>query len=300
MTYVPASPAADGKRRIFVLGLPRSGTTLIQSVLNAHPEITGMPESRFYDALTHSLGFEKYGRYEFADKPIRRLLRMGRARLRTARGYPGPMAVAVTERFFRAANLEAAVTRLHAAGASISELNKIFVETLDSAGIMGWSEKTPAHLFRVPLIEKLVPDARFVHILRRPEDTLASIWEAGLKYKEWDWVTNGEDALARLIEFCNRGQKVSCRYSDNRRHLIVRYDDFVDNPRKGVEAITHFCGVPFSEKMLLPSAGTVTMPGESWKQNNARPIQRSPSKFHEIFSDEQRALIKKSLIHADV
>lgn len=300
MHYMPVSPVAEGKRRIFVLGLPRSGTTLIQSVLNAHPDITGFPESRFYDALTHSSGFAKSGRYALRDKPIRSLLRMARGRLRTARGHPGPTAVAVAERFFRAANLEAAVPRLHAAGASISELNKIFIETLDAAGTIGWSEKTPAHLFRVPLIEKLVPDARFVHILRRPEDTLASIWEAGLKYKEWAWVTKGEDGLERLIEMCNRGQKVSRRYRDNQRHLIVRYDDFVDNPRRGAEAITKFCGLPFFDDMLLPSTGAVTTPSESWKQNNAGPIQRSTSKFHKVFSDEKKALVDKLLIRNDV
>ena len=297
---MPVSPVAEGKRRIFVLGLPRSGTTLIQSVLNAHPDITGFPESRFYDALTHSSGFAKFGRYALGDKPIRSFLRMGRVRLRTARGRPGPTAVAVAERFFRAANLEAAVPQLHAAGASISELNKIFIETLDAAGTIGWSEKTSAHLFRVPLIEKLVPDARFVHIVRRPEDTLASIWEAGLKYKEWAWVTKGEDGLARLIELCIRGQKVSRRYRDDQRHLIVRYDDFVDNPRRGAEAIAQFCRIPFSEEMLRPSAGAVMTPGESWKQNNAGPIQRSASKFHKVFSEEQIALIEKSLIRTDV
>ncbi|MGL4503377.1 MAG: sulfotransferase family protein, partial [Planktothrix sp.] len=39
------------KNRIFLVGCPRSGTTLLQSLLAAHPQIASFPESHFFQSL---------------------------------------------------------------------------------------------------------------------------------------------------------------------------------------------------------------------------------------------------------
>ncbi|HEY9694672.1 MAG TPA: sulfotransferase [Oculatellaceae cyanobacterium] len=39
------------KTRLFLVGCPRSGTTLLQSLLVAHPEILSFPESHFFRSL---------------------------------------------------------------------------------------------------------------------------------------------------------------------------------------------------------------------------------------------------------
>ena len=36
------------KDRIFIVGCPRSGTTLLQSLLAAHPQIHSFPETHFF------------------------------------------------------------------------------------------------------------------------------------------------------------------------------------------------------------------------------------------------------------
>lgn len=285
------------KRRLFVVGLPRSGTTLIQSVLNAHPGVVGFPESRFYDALTHSNASEKFGPLPFNQWSIRKFARYGRARVRTISGQPGPQALMVAERFFFAAGLGDAVPRLHRARNSISALNAVFLEVLDESTSLGWVEKTPAHLFRIPLIRKLVPDARFVHIIRRPEDTVASIWDAGQKYDGWDWVMQGDNAIARLVEFCNRGHSVSNSYKNNQQHLIVFYDLFVSDPEYWLKRITTFCDLPFSEDMLTPSVKNTAMANEIWKNDNSGKIRKSVSKFNTVFSDSQRSFIRSNLRH---
>ena len=38
------------KERVFIVGVPRSGTTLIQSLLASHPQIETFPESHFFPA----------------------------------------------------------------------------------------------------------------------------------------------------------------------------------------------------------------------------------------------------------
>lgn len=283
------------KRRIFVVGLPRSGTTLVQSVLNAHPDIIGFPESRIYDALTHSNEWEKYGKYSIQDRPVRNLARWGRARLRTAIGRSGPQALNVAERFFRDAGLDKSIPQLHTAGRSIARLNTIFLNAADAAGSLGWAEKTPAHLFRIPLIQKLVPSARFVHILRRPEDNIASIWDASQKYDEWSWVTQGSDPLARLALFCKRGHAVTQFYLRRSQHLVLRYDQFTASPRKEVNKLAAFCDIAFTDAMLRPNIDGIVQTKETWKSENGCLIVPSTSKFDTVFDKAQRNLLRQHL-----
>lgn len=283
------------KRRIFVVGLPRSGTTLIQSVLNAHPKVNGFPESRFYDALTHENLFEKFGSFACRRQTLRQVLRKGLARLRTAQGKSGPMALVVAERFFRAAKLEHAIPRLREANGSIKALNTVFLETLDAEAPLGWVEKTPLHLFRIPLIETLVPDAVFIHTVRRSEDTLASIWEAGQKYSQWAWAVNGDNALPRLVEMCRRGRNVSLKYQGKPNHLILDYEIFVSDPEATIKHIARFCRLPYLPEMLSPNTTGVITSNETWKSNNGQPIKKSASKFDRVFDQEQRNYIKRRL-----
>jgi|GEM_PF-974431 len=287
------------KRRLFVVGLPRSGTTLIQSVLNAHPDIVSFPESRFYDALTHSNSFQKYGRLPVSQWSVRKVAQFARARARTALGKPGPHAMKVAERFFVAAGLEYAVPKLREASHSVSALNAVFLDVLDQKSPSGWVEKTPVHLFRIPLISKLVPDARFVHIFRRPEDTIASIWDAGQKYEDWPWVLQGDAPLAQLIEFCNRGQSISLRHIGERQHLVVPYDFFVSDQQFWLKKIAAFCDIPFSEDMTVPNINNMNTTTEPWKENNMGKIEKSKSKFEFIFNDEQKNLVLSNLKYRD-
>ena len=43
------------EKRVFLVGCPRSGTTLLQSMLHAHPSIYSLPETKFFHVL---IGFD--------------------------------------------------------------------------------------------------------------------------------------------------------------------------------------------------------------------------------------------------
>ena len=57
----------DIQGRIFVVGCPRSGTTLLQSLIAVHPDVASFPESKFFVRLVYpqsyrtKLGLTKIG-----------------------------------------------------------------------------------------------------------------------------------------------------------------------------------------------------------------------------------------------
>jgi hypothetical protein len=51
--------SADSRRPIFIIGMPRSGTTLVERLLSNHPDVEGLGEVYFFSAVTQT-GLDGY------------------------------------------------------------------------------------------------------------------------------------------------------------------------------------------------------------------------------------------------
>lgn len=211
---------------VLVLGVRRSGTTLLRVVLDRSPELAVPDESYFVPQLA-----DRHGRTidveAFADD-LRRLptlrewdvpLDQVRARLR-----PG----------MRLGQAVAAVYETYAA----------------ARGKARWGDKTPMYMAELPLLERLFPDALYVHLLRDGRDAATSFlaMPGGIVTEGWahprsaaafacQWRTEVEAARAL-------GRRVGERY------LEVRYEDLVRGPAAAVERICRFAGLEFDPSML--------------------------------------------------
>jgi tetratricopeptide (TPR) repeat protein len=79
----PQPGASDSDRPIFVVGMPRSGTTLVEQIVASHPAVRGAGEFGFWsDAMRRN---ESAARHGFVDEPLRRTLAAGYLRALQAR-----------------------------------------------------------------------------------------------------------------------------------------------------------------------------------------------------------------------
>ena len=231
-------------RPIFVVGHPRSGTTLLASMLGRHPEIASTPETlyllqgRFQVATALAAGPEAV-----ADRlhrtPLRRLARDRDALVAALRAAP---------------LTEAAVFRvLLASFAGASAARRIV-------------EKTPMHIRHIETILDWFPDARIVWIVRDGRACVASLQRVPWATHDpevlgWQWVRNMAFALAAE----GRAGAAMTR---------VRYEDLIADPVAEMDRIQDFVGVARSAAVHDHTLGVDTVkPFErDWKANVNKPV----------------------------
>ena len=194
-------------RKFFLVACPRSGTTLLQCILAAHSSIASFPESHFFPRL---LPRERWRRFlGIANREINDYF-AGYAQLI---GDPQPPEWPATPQ-------RRAVPYVRA-----------FVRILDrltrDQGKRYWLEKTPGHLLYVEQIRRLVPDARFIHILRNGRDVVASLYEVTRAYPE---VWGGERTIDECLDRWIGDVRTTSRYLGHGDHIVVRFEELVEDP----------------------------------------------------------------------
>ena len=246
-------------KRIFLVGAPRSGTTILQSLLAAHPEIISFPESKFF----HYLLYE-----EFAANLSTRL-----------------------ENFLRDEIDRPELLNDFDDNQTVANKASWFVRILDGLAVEEnkniWLEKTPEHLYFIEDIQSLVPDAKFIHILRNGMDTIASMYEATRNFSElWGGVWD----LEHCIERWKDAVLTSYKYVDNSSHILVKYEELIDNKNVVLADICNFLGIEYDATMLInykAKAANLSL-NLPWHQGIVRDIQITKvHKYHQIFNRHQ-------------
>ena len=246
-------------KRIFLVGAPRSGTTILQSLLAAHPEIISFPESKFF----HYLLYE-----EFATKLPSRL-----------------------ETFLRNEIHRPELLNDFDDNQTVANKASWFVRILDGLAIEEnksiWLEKTPEHIYFIEDIQRLVPDAKFIHILRDGMDTIASMYEATRNFTDlWGGVWDLEHCIDRWKD----AVLTSHKYINNSRHILVKYEELIDNKNVVLTNICNFLGIEYDCAMLInykEKAANLSL-NLPWHKGIARDIQSTNiHKYHQIFNRNQ-------------
>ncbi len=137
---------------IFVLGIGRSGTTLLARMLDRHPEVSIYLESRFLNVMP-------------ADGASGTLASDAAARLLDRIGDPAAQGVS------RAAILQRFATTDRSVRALFDAVLRLRME---AHGKRRFGEKTPSHFAKIDVLRAWYPAARFVCLLRDPRDAYAS------------------------------------------------------------------------------------------------------------------------------
>jgi hypothetical protein len=207
---------------IFIVGMPRSGTTLLSSLISAHPRIAITPETHFLNRF-----------------------------VRTRRDARQPAEVLALWAEFRASDrfkfleLDATAVEARIRAVGPTSYRDIFDAVLacvaDRDGKVRTGEKTPPHYARLDTLLEWYPDARILFMLRDPRAVVASLRQTpwGKKY--------GVDLHA--MRWRHSGSVLHIWQADPRL-LIIRYERLVTEPADVVRAACSFVGEEFYGEML--------------------------------------------------
>ncbi len=266
------------KERLFLVGCPRSGTTLLQSLLAAHSEVASFPESHFFAVN-------------------------GKSQLAYFCMLLGIVSSEMRERlneFLLEVERPDMKLRLSKSAFLLRPYTAAFVNILDQLaldqGKTHWLEKTPGHLHYIKQLERYVKGAKFIHILRNGADVVASMYEYTNKDPQ-AW--GGKYSIDQCIERWNGDIKRSQKQLGKKNHALVRYEDLVAQPEPVLSQLCDFIGLPFEATMLTeyPAvADHLILPHETWKHQVKQNIHNTNgSKFKRVFNPKQQDYILQNL-----
>lgn len=275
---IPEDPPAISER-VFLVGCPRSGTTLLQSMLMSHSRIESFPETKFF-----AHGFGGHRRWVLHE---------------TLRGWYLWYLLA----HWLVENGYMDWEKVYAVPVSWSKdrMVEVFRDTLDhltnESGKDIWVEKTPRHLHFIDVICDHLPNAKFVHIVRDGRAVVASLHQLARSSPEkWGTYRSIDAAIRRW----NRSICDAFRYTSGDTHIMVGYNSLMDVPEETLRRITAFLNVDYDSGIIdhfQEEAQRVIKQHESWKaRTTSSELQnRGLDKFRAVFSDEEQTYIESRL-----
>lgn len=220
---------------VFIVGAPRSGTTLLRAMLNRHPRI-GLSDETYFFYYVY-LRRRAFG--DLADPANRR-------RLIASYG--------ATQRMRRLKlDLGRLSERLMAEGTSYPAFFATILRFYAEAhGKVRPGEKTPHHAWYVETLLGWYPEGRVIHLVRDPRDVCASLFNVPWGRKT---AVANADLWVNLTLAAERGQ-------GNPRFRRVRYEDVVAAPEQAMRDLSDFIGEQFDPAML--STAPVSTADQPW------------------------------------
>lgn len=243
-----------GDDPIFIVGIPRSGTTLLAAMVAAHSRIACGPETQFFYKLP-----------------------------------PGQLELAVADRFWprRAVRLVCSLTlagqnvvrlfglrRRHVwwflsrrAPSVSAMLESLTLSYARRVGKTRWAEKTPNHLLHLDAIRVEWPGAPIVRIVRDPRDAASSM-------RRLPWASDSVLDNCRLWNEWHDASRDFFRRDD--RSMTLRLEDLLGDPEEELQRLCEFVGERYEPAMLETSrtASAISSRGEPWKAAVSESLDR--------------------------
>ena len=204
----------------FIGGAPRSGTTWLQHLLDAHPDVCCKGEGHFLNHLIEPLGTLMARRRDALEEK-------NRAVFGETEGYPPP----------RAEDFEAL------AGTAILQA---LASQCDGVTYAAIGEKSPENVFYFANLKRMFPAAKFIGIAREPRDSVTSAWHffAGARPggTEEDAIL---DYVRRALPAIDKGARAMLAYRERYPDdcMIVTYEEMSRDPARIAAGLFRFLGV---------------------------------------------------------
>jgi hypothetical protein len=232
---------------LILLGVSRSGTTLLRVILDRSPGLAIPDESFFVPLLAR-----RHGRTVDAERFLDDVARIGMIR----------------DWGVRVADVAPRVRSGMRTGAAIAAIYEAYAER---EGKPRWGDKTPMYMRHLPLLEELFPDAQYVHLVRdgrdaalsfeqMPEGTFTRTWAHPTTPAQFACLWRKEVSAARAL-----GRRVGAS-----RYHEVRYEELVAEPEGTIRRVCAFATIPF-EPAMLDYAGAVDVSAKPHQQRLLTP-----------------------------
>ena len=245
---------------LFIIGMPRSGTKLLRTILNNHSNIY-IPD---VETLFITRILKKYGGKNLSDKDAKEVKQIIQDSLFyfyyfKDRSFDFPTSLS---------NNETAVSLLDTFFENLSNTQNKKMKII--------GDKSPNYIFDIDILSRYYPKAKFIHIIRDPRDIVVSMnnaWNKNVFRSAYRWALG--------IESFNKANKLNS--------IEIRYEDLLNNSKDVVKSICYFLNVPFEDKMMKISK-SVENYGSAKGMSGI--LQSNTKKYRDKLTEKQIKLIE--------
>jgi Sulfotransferase family/Glycosyl transferase family 2 len=214
--------ASDSHRPFpFIVGVGRSGTTLLRLLLDAHPKIAVTPETHWLRGVVRKL-------------------------LADPRDIVGVREEILSEPHWADMGIYdhdldniIASHKPERPGDTLRRIYRLYASRHHAERV---GDKTPLHNLAMHDIARILPEAHFIHIIRDGRDV-------ALSYRDL-WFGPGRDVRAAAMLWMWRIRETRQQAQFLPHYLEVRYEALVSDPEKVLRTIAHFIDLPFDPVQL--------------------------------------------------
>ena len=209
-----------------VVGVNRSGTTLLRMMLDSHPDLAIPPETHFIPALFTAMhAARKEGERMTAEQVTEFLVNHRRW---------GDFGLDADELEARIASLKKPRPKL--------VLRAFYELYAEGQGKVRYGDKTPGYVKQMGIIQRSLPEARFIHLIRDGRDVAVSRERR---------MTTEELSVERHAMIWKRRINRARRQAPRVKHYTeIRYEDLIADPEGTLRSVCEFIDLPFDPAML--------------------------------------------------
>lgn len=286
---------------IFIVGYPKSGTSLLLSLLDGHPELIVIPEETdFYTVIYQHLKLLNLDKLKLEDKLTVLKSLIMRTHLRYIVSSSSGSYIGGNydyTRFEKEIFWKEFKNYLLENGFSYSNIMRAIVNAYDKASpldrrkksVKAWIEKTPGHEYCATLFKNWFNKAKFIHLVRDPRDNWASYKRKHPKLK-----------ISQFAASYNASIKTGFKNKELflGDYILIRYEDLLSDPVNTMEKISNFIGIRFSNMLLIPSKFGVTWEGNSMWGERYTKISTSPiGRYKKYLTNKEISFIECTIDH---
>lgn len=257
-------------KRIFVVGFPRSGTTLVQSILNETNQVCAFPETHFFSRLlSQRFLLNKVGLT--SPRVILQMLKLAKLPI-----FSDCQHIQLKWRFGLRAQSDAFINYLDLVASDL--------------GYSIWSEKTPNHINFVDYLDRHIDGAYFIYVVRHPFNAIASLLTVSRQYPEIWGVKELEGCCLRW----NIESAIALKSAHKQKHSIVIYDQLVEH-KESRKSLFNFLEIEPSNMSAKPAkVHNIINDDEPWKKNNLEKLFiNDKEKYLQVLTSDEISLMKR-------
>jgi hypothetical protein len=252
--------AETTKVPIFLTGHPKSGTTLLLSLLDGHQALNVFPRETLF--FTRALPELQVNRDVGLDRFVERIFKKALFGLEDVLDdHIGAERYAVELR-----------RKWESTGFDLTRFIDIAVETygdlIGRSDRAFWVEKTPCTELFVPMIQAWYPQARTIHCVRDPRANYSAILA-------WNEREGRSTSVPRFVSQWSASWRAAERNETILPQLVLKYEALVTNTRSTMKSVSEFLGVDFEDSLLHPTLEGRPFRGNSMYRKELSGVSRS-------------------------